>query len=350
MRLLWSARVAVVGGFLCALLAVAADAAAQMTITAPPGFEVFAVIDKGKVPAATVGSNGTATINFDLINAGKSVDVMISDCQGRMVMVLVEEGRRDEDCESRDQAGKPKCGCRRAAVIIWGRARALTVTPAGQVTVTDGPSSTSGGGSPVGWLLDVDFGSARMSNSDESCNEVIAVYQPIGITPVCSKDANVPFFSADGGITFARMLAVKAGYLQVGQVTLDLNGSSGNRSVTQTGFFGPTRGVTFTGVLRIPAGPIVPFVEAGVWRWSARSGSTVNLTIAGQAANESFEQEDSGVDPIFGGGLEIWFSPVVGISAGVKTVRMVAESEDDDEGDVGERFTALFVGLKIGRR
>ena len=83
MRLLWSARVAVVGGFLCALLAVAADAAAQMTITAPPGFEVFAVIDKGKVPAATVGSNGTATINFDLINAGKSVDVMIADCQGR---------------------------------------------------------------------------------------------------------------------------------------------------------------------------------------------------------------------------------------------------------------------------
>ena len=56
------------------------------------------------------------------------------------------------------------------------------------------------------------------------------------------------------------------------------------------------------------------------------------------------------MDPVFGGGVEIWFSPVVAISAGVKTVRMVAESEDDDEGDVGERFTALFVGLKIGRR
>jgi hypothetical protein len=350
MHLLRFGRIGVVFCFLVGVMGMAAEAVAQVTVTAPPGFEVFAVISKGKVPAATVGANGTATIDFALIDAGKSVDVMIADCQGRMVMVLVEEGRRDEDCESRDQAGKPKCGCRRAAVIIWGRARALTVSPSGQVTVAEGPSTTDGGGSGLGWLIDVDFGSARMNDAEKSCDEVRAGLQTTGLSITCAKDATIPSFSVDAGITFARFLAVKVGYLQLGEVTLEASGSSGTRTLRQTGFFGSTRGVTFVGLLRIPLGPVVPYVEGGVWRWSAESGSTIDFTVGNQTITETFDQDDSGADPIFGGGVEIWFSRIVGISAGVKSVRLSAEADNDDEGDVDERFTTFFVGLKLGRR
>lgn len=351
MRVLRFDRVELVGSFLIVFLGIASAAfAQQVTVTAPPGFEIFAVIDRGKIPAATVGANGTATIDFSLIDAGKSVDVMIADCQGRMVMVLVEEGRRDEDCESRDQAGKPKCGCRRAAVIIWGRARALTVTPSGQVTVDQGPSTSGGGGFPIGWLLDVDFGPARMNNANKSCDEVIEVYREVGLNVACDKDSNVSSFSADAGITLAHFLMVKAGYLQLGQVTLEASGTTGNRTARQTGFFGNTRGITFTGGLRIPLGPVVPFVEGGVWRWSAESGSTTTLTIGNQTFTDTFDQDDSGVDPIVRAGIEVWFAPFLGVSGGVTTVRMSADSSNANEGDIDERFTTFFVGLKIGRR
>ena len=99
-----------------------------------------------------------------------------------------------------------------------------------------------------------------------------------------------------------------------------------------------------------PLGPVVPYIFGGGWRWSARSGSTVSLTVGNQTQSETFEQDDSGVDPIFGGGVEFWFAPFAGVNAGVTTVRMTADSSNDDEGDVDERFTTFFVGLKLGRR
>ena len=113
---------------------------------------------------------------------------------------------------------------------------------------------------------------------------------------------------------------------------------------------GRMKGVTFTGGLRFPIGPVIPFAEAGIWRWSAPSSAIIEIT-GPTPFSTSFSEDNSGWDPVFAFGAEFWPVRNLGVTAGARFVRLKAnELPGVDDAPVSESFRMVFVGLKFGIR
>ncbi len=349
-----SARIAVGGLFIALLLVGMPDRAqAQVQVTAPSGVDIFVIAAKPKVRVATVGTDGTANVAANATAPGTELQVVIVRCAGTMSIVLIERGRTDPDCENAPAGEQPRCNCDPSGVfIVWGRDTAITVSQSGQVTLGGGQTTTAGGGfGDIGWIVDIDVARASQADADNNCDGLKQGLGAEGFNVACTSDGTVRAFSADVGVTFARFFAVKVGYLSLGQVTIDATATRPPVTFTADGHFGSARGVTVVGAVRVTAaGPVVVFVEGGVWRWSAASGSRLEVRVNNQLeASEDLAQDNSSVDPIAGAGVEYWFTPRIGVSGGVRVAWLGAKSTGP-EGDVDKRFTVLFVGLKLGWR
>ena len=99
-----------------------------------------------------------------------------------------------------------------------------------------------------------------------------------------------------------------------------------------------------------PSWPVVPFVEAGVWRWSTDIEADVTLSGTPPVA-ASTTRSLNGWSPIVAGGVEFWPARYVGVHAGIRWVR-VEEELSDLNGllDVDDQFRLVFVGIKFGVR
>jgi hypothetical protein len=335
------------------LIAVPSLARGQAQVNAPAGIDIFAIAGAGKVRVATVGANGSAEVPVTAAPVGARLEVVVQTCDGMMSVVLIQEGQTDPDCEDAPAgagANQPRCTCRRSGVfLIWGSGDVITVSPAGAVTLAAPPVS-AGGGSPIGVIIDLDVARASIGDADSKCDGNNSLALEFDLTPNCTFDGTSTAFSADVGVLFGRFLAVKVGLLRIAENTIDSEATSSTLRLTANGQFGPVTGATFVGSGRVPLGPVVLFGEAGMWRWSAESQSSLALFSGNQQlGSDTFSQENSGWDPIFGGGVELWFTPNVGISGGIRRVSLNAESTGE-EGDVDDRYTITFVGLKLGWR
>jgi hypothetical protein len=287
-----------------------------------------------------------------LADRDKEFEVVIENGPTRRSVALVERGRTDEFCQDQAPAGSR---CRYTGTFVtWGRLRQLTVSDAGEVTVEGARQAGSDDGDGlnwgVGWLVDADFAQAFLSDSDRICNEARRLVDDVAIALSCDDDTSVRAWSADVGVTFARFIAFKVGYLDLGRVNFDLTGIGSDTSASVRGHFGRTRGATFSGVVRVDVGPVVPFVEAGAWRWSA--DATADILVTGPTPiSTSTSRHISGWNPIFGAGVEFWPTRYAGVSAGF---RLIPLREDiDTAADLvtfDDSFRLMFVGLKLGWR
>jgi hypothetical protein len=114
---------------------------------------VSAMQDGEKIELATTNSAGTAAIDFDLLNLGKStpVDVVVINCDGETEVILLPPGEVSEECE---RAGEdPDCDCARIGTIYWGDTRTATIRIEGDgITLETGDgagAAPSGGGGGV---------------------------------------------------------------------------------------------------------------------------------------------------------------------------------------------------------
>ncbi len=342
-------RIVLVQLLLC--LATAASAAAQdFEIRGPAGMQVFLVTEKGRTPVATIGADGRATVPVKSIGSGKELEVLIETCDGKMVAVLVERGRNDEACEDAPPFSG-RCKCVRPGVFLTaGRLQRLTITGSGQVSIEGAPRDSGGVGWGVGWQVGGDFGWASLSDADAACDTARRQLESLGLNASCNSDTTVDAWGADLGATFLRFLSVKAGYLDIGRVSLIANGATPPTSVVVNAQLGRIRGATFAGGLRFPIGRLVPFAEAGVWRWSAESSAIIEVT-GFEPFSTRFSEDNSGWDPIFVFGAEFWPIRHLGVTAGARIVRLNAnELPGVDQAPVTESFRMFFVGLKFGLR
>jgi hypothetical protein len=346
MRRVWCFRIGILSAFLCAATAVTASAE-EFEIRGPGGLQVFAVTDKGRVPLTTIGSDGRAAVPLAPIDRGKQLEVLIETCDGKMVAVLVERGRSDEACEDVPPfSGRCKC-VRPGVFLTWGRLQRLTITGTGQVSI-EGPAERSGPGWGVGWIAGGDVGWASLSGGDSACETARRELQFLGFTASCNSDTTVNAWGADFGVTVVRIVSVKVGYLDFGPVSLTASGAAPPLSAVANAELGRTRGVTFTGGLRLPLGRFVPYAEAGVWRWSSTSRAVIDVTGFDRT---TFSDDNSGWDPVFAGGAEIWLLDNFALTAGARLARLkVNELPGVDAAAVTENFRMVFVGIRFGRR
>lgn len=327
----------------------AAAVAQDFEIRGPAGMDVFLVTEKGRAPLVTLDADGRGTARANALPGGRELEVLIETCDGKMVAVLVERGRNDEACDDAPPFSG-RCKCVRPGVFLTaGRLQRLTISGSGQVSI-EGQPQREGVGWGVGWLAGGEFGWATLSDADEPCNTARAELQSLGLAAACDSDTTVDAWGADLTVTFLRFGAVKAGYLDIGRVSLIASGAAPPVSAVVNAQLGRIRGVTLTGGLRFPIGRFVPYADAGVWRWSGDSRATVELT-GPVPFSTSFSEDNSGWDPVFAVGAEFWPIRNLGITAGARFVRIQADELPGIEVDsVADSFRMIFVGVRFGLR
>lgn len=214
------------------------------------------------------------------------------------------------------------------------------------------------------WLLDVNYNAAARLGANNDCDDLRAQARSSGGTLSCAADSRVPAWSAGGGLMFLDRVGFKLGYLDYGDIALHAagdttsagpSGQDGRSAVINTTFtydaeLGHARGITLVGVVRAPIGRVVPFVEAGVWRWWVREveSSEFALTINGRPLDSAALNDDRQMaswDPVLSGGAEVWLTKMLAVSGGVRFVRLRTANQDVDE-----RFAGVFFGVRISPR
>lgn len=226
---------------------------------------------------------------------------------------------------------------------LWRAGGILCVV---SVVLMGTPSSAAA--QTVGWLVDAQLGRASMAQSNEDCDLVRDALPDPTINLTCTTDDVTPFWSVNGGVTFADYATFKVGYLDIGQVNLRINGTGTATNVSVEGEFGRARGVVLTGGVRVPLGRVVPFFDVGLWRWSAPTESRVIFTQGGSTTTDVRFDDDKSWDPLFGGGLEVLLTSHFGVHGGFRWVRLqTAAAAPGALKEADERFTLMFVGFTI---
>jgi hypothetical protein len=312
-----------------------------------PRAGLFVVSDKGRVSLGALNDSGELDVPERLVESGRSFEVMLESSATAIDIALVERGRDNPVCAPDAPTGVT---CTRTGTFVtWGRVDRIIISPAGQVTV-EAQEEEDGANWGLGVIVDLDVARAFVTNDDRLCREAgTLIGSPVTFT--CEVDSATDAFNAAASVTFLRLVAVKVGYLDMGRLDFGLSGNLAGSDVTITGRVGRTRGPTFSGVLRLDVGwAVVPFVEAGVWRWSTDVAAAVAATGPPPTSVET-TRSLNGWNPLVGGGVEVWPTRYLGVHAGIKWVS-VEEEISDLNGllDLDDRFRLVFVGLKIGAR
>lgn len=213
------------------------------------------------------------------------------------------------------------------------------------------------------WLLDLNYNAAARLGANNDCDDLQAQARSTGGTVSCTADSRVPAWSASGGLMFVDRIGFKAGYLDYGNIALHAAGDTtttagppdGRAAIINTTFsydaeLGRARGMTFVGIARAPIGRVVPFVEAGLWRWWVREveRSQFALTINGRPLDTAAISDDRTMaswDPVLSGGAEVWLTRMIAVNGGVRFVRLRTGNQDVDE-----RFAGIFFGVRVSPR
>lgn len=231
------------------------------------------------------------------------------------------------------------------------------------------PAFSVQSGSPASravWLFDASYNAAARVSANVDCDEMRAQARSVGGTVSCTADSRLPAWSVGGGLMFLERVGFKVGYLDYGDVALHADGNTtitagpppgqdGRTNIINTTFrydaeFGHARGITIVAVARAPLGRVVPFVEAGLWRWWVREveRSQFALTINGRpldSATSSDDRQRASWDPIVSGGAEVWLTKMIAANGGVRLVRLRTGNQDVDE-----TFAGIFLGVRVSPR
>jgi len=230
--------------------------------------------------------------------------------------------------------------------IIWGSVASATAQDV----------ASSGSSTPIGWQFDINVSDVIRSGTND-CDALQASAHQVGATMTCDTTSRMPAWDLNATMTLYKFVGVKIGYLDVGQVRVRANAAAEAVSDTfvigstfaQDSVFGRARGVTLLGVARLPMRRLVPFAEAGVWRWSANNASHTQVGNTVNAVPTLVDVHDASAtiqnwDPIVGGGVEVWLSKSVAVDAGLRSILVSASNER-----MHQRFTSMSFGIKVGR-
>lgn len=258
-----------------------------------------------------------------------------------------------------------------AMALVLASVAIVPKTAAAQVAQAQAPGPTFSIQSPAPasravWLVDVSYNTAARLGANNDCKELQTQALSTGGTVSCTADSRVPAWSAAGGLMFIDRVGFKVGYLDYGHIALHAAGETtttagpppgqdGRTTIINTTFsydaeLGHARGVTLVGIARAPIGRVVPFVEAGVWRWWVREveRSEFALTINGRPLDSAAlngNRQMASWDPVVSGGAEVWVTKMIAVSGGVRLVRLQTGNQHVDE-----RFAGLFFGLRVSPR
>jgi hypothetical protein len=340
------------------VIAEASPASAQTVIArkVPPGSTVELVLNETKVGTATADPDGDAKLPFKVQDSSGKTEmdavVHVDTCDAVRRVVIVERGK---------SAPVPEVGCTRRDVLGL-----FLVKPLSNIVVVD-----TGSPNPTVWLRQgaVDLRARGPSGPWSSMPRGLVVFGGVGVgkyrdqlfllcgnVTSCQGSNSRTTFTLGGTYWLSRYIGAEGAYVQPADVNASGTGSNFRfSSVLEAHFF------TINGKIGIPAGRVRIYGQGGTNYHSASVSTTqtnddVQLTIAGVATTvpggtQTIEIKTGGWGWQFGGGLEVWIKPSIGIYAEVGRTRIKGDSVEGPQGELADYVTTALAGMrfKIGK-
>lgn len=150
------------------------------------GVDVFALINSGKQPIGTTGSNGTLPFDPALLSAKVKVNVAVRECPDKteVYVVSIQAGDACESVEA--NSDEPDCSCELAGAILWGSSIAVDVgqlTASGASSLLSTPVLIGGGAAALGVGLAVGLSGDGDTSSTSSTGISMVPSMPVMTTP-----------------------------------------------------------------------------------------------------------------------------------------------------------------------
>ena len=313
----------------------------------PPGTPVEVVLNGSAVGSGTVDDTGDVTIPFTLPEKdGKpelDANVFVDTCEKSRRIVIVDAARAPsavpEGCDRREISGLYWIRRVNTIVVDLGPANPTLLLISGNYTPPKPltPEEIAAGGEerphdplPRGLVMFAaggitglrDFGAIQCGNA--ACNDAGSVISYA--------------FGATYWIT--RNFAVEGSYLNPTKIKI-----SGGGSAEGYAFNTELRADIWSvlGKAGVQAGPVRLFGHAGFNYHEATT--TTDETIGG--ASQKIEIQTKGWNPIYGGGMEVWFKKSLAIFGELDFAKIKGKDEAGGEAVTDDRATAILVGIRV---
>jgi hypothetical protein len=300
---------------------------------ARPAETVELMLNATKVATATTDAAGDTTLPLDLRanNAGKTeidANIFIDTCDKLHRVIVVERGQpiatQEPGCERRDIAGLYWVRRVNTLVIDVGGANPTMMLVKGEY----GLEPERVWGAPGGLVV---FGGGGLTAFRDATQIFCGTASP------CGGNSGIAY-TAGATLWLKRWIGVEGSYLQPRKPTA--TGSGTNYSFDSEL---DVRLATVAGVVGIPIGPVRLYGKGGSNFHYAKA--TTKNTIDG--ALQTLEVQTQGWGWLFGGGLEVWMAPAVGLYADAGFVGLKGAAIGGGEVRLDDRMRYLIFGMRV---
>lgn len=318
---------------LCAGAAIA-TAQTVMIRNAPPKGTIEVVFNADTVATAAADQAGEATLKFDIapgaardeIDANVFVDVCADNLRR---VIIVERGQpvapQPAGCDRRDTGALFLV--RRVSTLIVNVGGTLPTVVLRQGPVRVGPPRIRR--APRGLVV---FGGGGVSSSRDL--ELMAC----GNVAECSGDRSGVAYTGGAAVWFTRYLAAEVAYIRPSTGEASGSGADFNFNTTLEGHV-----TTMAGKVGVPLGPVRLYGQFG----TNYHRLTFSTTQTSGDLSQRFDLRTSGWGWNFGGGGEVWITPVFGLYGEFDRLALKGSARDGAEGTMDDRSTAFFFGARI---
>ena len=357
MRFSWAtlARRSLVSFAATCCLAIAATLASAQTVIvrhAPPGSTVELVVGATPAGTAKTDAEGTATV-IATGNADATIDasVWVDACGDARRVILGRPGA--------PPAADP--GCTRTqieGVYVVQRITSIVIDVRGpSLRIRQGPA-------PAAWLRDPVPGVAGSAAEALPPLTGLTLFgggglgaasdfksQACGNVTSCSDNAALPY---SGGVVwwFTDFVGAEARYGYLGDLEAEGSGDAFRFTTTREGGV-----LAFTGRAGVRIGRVRPYGRGGLGlhRATLTTTQTVNdstVVIGGATqtvpgGTQILQVRTKGWAPVYGGGVEVWLSPFLGIYGEAQRIELKGDDDRGADIEIDDAVITAQVGLTV---
>ena len=322
-------------------LTVCAGAATAQTVilrNAPPESTVEVVLNDTAVGTGKANEKGDVLVSFGiserLMKTETDAQVFVDTCPTLRRVVVVERAvqvpLQDAGCTRRDMGGMFLLKDVSSLVIDVGGPSPTLLLRQGKVSL-DPPRVWKP--APTGIVL---FGGGGFSKF----GDVTAT--ACGTLATCSGDQSTIGYTFGAAYWVTPWIAGEATYIKPGVAT-----ASATSDTFKFDSEFDAQVLTLQGKVGIPLGPFRPFGQAGASYHRAKFTTNQTMTLQPTPNTLSYQLRTSGWGFVFGGGMEVWLSSVLGFYGEFGSAAVKGQADDNAEGSVDDRMLYILVGGRV---
>jgi hypothetical protein len=318
-----------------------------------PGATVELVLDATPAGTAKADKEGLATIMATgKGNLPMDANVWVDVCGDTHRVIVARRGAEasaDAGCRRTQIAGLYLVQAVTSIVIDANRTQSLLIRqgPAHDVWLHDPPPGVEeGSAEPLPPLTGLTlFGGAGLSST------LNFESQACGAVTSCSANAPIPY---SGGVAwwFTDFVGAEARYSYLGALEAEASGDAFQFTTVREGGV-----LSFTGRAGFRKGRVRPFGRGGlsVHRATLTTTQTVNATtvvVDGvtqtvPGGTQILQMRTRGWAPVYGGGVEIWMSPLIGIYGEAQRLGLKGNDDRGADIEIDDAVITVQVGVTV---